>query len=99
MANYFVGTQAECEALIAKLDVLMGYPNPKTKTTTYAKAREHHSKPGTWFVIIVDVWSPLLDRRFTLIDIDDNSNANEKTSRSTWETLNAEEAWPNDDLP
>ena len=102
MADYFVGTQAECEALIAKMDILMGYPNPPTKTDTYAKTQKHDTLASTFFVRIKSVWAPALDSRIpvkkepgdTGVDMESVMAGNELTSRKTLTELEGEGAFP-----
>ena len=91
--EYFVGTEQECIDYIAKLDVMMGYPNPATKTVTYAKPIPHNGKPGTFMVRIKSVWAPGMNRQAMISDIDSVSSAKELT-RTTDETLKLEGAFP-----
>jgi hypothetical protein len=34
--KWFVGTEAQCNELVAAADTYYGYPNPRTKTQTWA---------------------------------------------------------------
>ena len=93
MINYFVGNLGQARAYINKMDAFMGYPNPETKTTTYANPIEHKGKGNTHLVVIKEVHSPKLKRQAKIKDIDDNSNANEKSKRKTREALEEEGAF------
>ena len=92
--DYFVGTLAECRAYIAKMDTMMGYPNPATKTTTYAKPIKHQGKPDAFMVPIKEVWAPKLKRQAFISDIDAASTVAERTTkRETTEQLKAQGAF------
>ena len=95
MADYFVGTEQECIDYIAKLDAMMGYPNPATKTVTYAKPIPHDGKAGTFMVPIKSVWGPALNRQAMISDIDSIGTVNEKL-RTSREALETENAFPKD---
>lgn len=92
--EYFVGTLAECQAVVAKLDTLLGYPNAATKTLTYGKCRKHENRANTHYVIIKEVWAPKLDRVGRISDIDSVSSVDEKSKRISRTTLDAEGAFP-----
>lgn len=89
--DYFVGTERECKDYIVKLDVMMGYPNPATKTDTYAKPIPHDGKAGTFLVPIKSVWAPTLNRQAMLTDINAVGTVKEKlrTSRTKLKLENA----------
>lgn len=92
--DYFIGTRAECESYIAKMDAMMGYPNPATKTTTYAKPVKHEGRADTFMVPIKSVWSPKLNRQAFIADIDAASTEAERTTRRrTTEDLEGEKAF------
>lgn len=57
MAEYFVGTQAECDDLVARMDTFLGYPNPDTSTVTYSIPQKHTAK-SLYFVRLKSVYSP-----------------------------------------
>ena len=99
MINYFVGNLGQARAYINKMNAFMGYPNPETKTTTYAEPRQHRGpgKGSDHLVIIKEVHSPKLKRQAKIKDIDDNSNANEKSKRKTREDLEKENAFDETD--
>lgn len=94
--DYFIGTQAECEAFIAKMDVLMGYPNPATKTLTYAKAKQHFTNKAEWFVRIKPVYAPKLKRYVSLTDMESVMVGKELTDRTTLNTLETDGAFEPD---
>ena len=92
--DYFVGTLAQCEAYIAKMDAMMGYPNPATKTDTYAKPVKHEGRADTFMVPIKSVWAPKLNRQAFVSDIDAVSSVAERTTkRIARENLEAEKAF------
>ena len=93
MAEYFVGTKKECEGLVAKMDLLLGYPNPETKTLTYARVRQHAAKRGVYFVIMKSVHSPIMGRKSTLTEMRAPLTSKERTSTS-FEALDLEGAFP-----
>lgn len=97
MTDYFVGILTECQSLIAKMDSMMGYPNPATKTNTYAKPIPHDAKPGTFMVPIKSVWGPALNRQTMISDIDAIGTTNEKL-RTSRATLEAENAFPEEKI-
>ena len=102
MADYFVAaSRAEADSYIARMDTFMGYPSPRTKTTTYSQAVQHAAQLGTFLVIIKSVWGPGLrgGSEATIADIDENSTADERTRRQTQEDLEAEGAFSEQVLP
>ncbi len=98
MTDYFVGTLKECNDLIVKMDAFLGYPNPATKTLTYAKPRQHEKLSGRFFVIIKPVYSPNLERKALLPEMSKDMSVKEKVW-VTGETLKAEGAFPKPTLP
>ena len=97
MINYFVGNLGQARAYVNKMNAFMGYPNPETKTTTYANPIEHKGKGNTHLVIIKEVHSPKLKRQAKIKDIDDNSTPGEKSKRKTREFLESEGAFDGSD--
>ena len=93
MTDYFVGNLGQTRAYINKMNAFMGYPNPETKTTTYANPIEHKGKGNTHLVIIKEVHSPKLKRKAKIKDIDDNSNASDKSKRKTRRPRERECVW------
>jgi len=57
MAKYrwFVGTEAQCNELIAAADTYYGYPNVQTKTQTWAVA-EANPENENEFTIPLNAW-------------------------------------------
>lgn len=95
--DYFVGTFAQCEAYIAKMDAMMGYPNARTGTLTYAKPIPHAKAPPLFMVPIKAVWGPKLGRRAQIRDIDANTTGAEMSARRSRATLKSEGAFDTDD--
>lgn len=92
--DYFVGTLKECQDYIAKMDAMMGYPNPATKTTTYAKPVKHEGRADTFMVPIKSVWAPKMNRQAFVSDIDAVSSVAERTTkRIARKNLEAEKAF------
>ena len=89
--DYFTGTQTEVEVFIAKMDTLMGYPNPATKTTTYTQPQQHHMDRNLWFARVKSVYAPKLGRMIkvrngpddTGVDMESVMVGGEKTIRNT----------------
>lgn len=105
---FFVGDNiGQCARYIGKMNDLMGYPNPATKTERYDIPRPHATQPGKCLVILKHhvetagkvtqrgVWSPKLNRRVTLDDFDSVSTPAEKSKRKLKSKLKAEGAFPN----
>lgn len=93
MTNYFVGSLIECNSLISKMDNIMGYPNPATKTDTYAIPRKHVSLANTYFVIIKEVHAPRLGRKIMLSEMTKDMSTKEKTWKNR-DILKSEGAFP-----
>ena len=91
--DYFVGTLAQCEAYIAKIDDMMG-PWRDSITITYAKPIPHASAPPLFLVIIQEVWGPKLGRQAFISDIDAASTGAEISARKKHSVLEAEGAFP-----
>ena len=54
--QFFVGTEAECIALIAKLDAEFGYPSGNT--STFAVPIQHDKDVNKFLVPMKDAYSP-----------------------------------------
>lgn len=98
MTDYFVAPLVAANAYINKMNILMGYPNPSTKTVTYAVARKHLNSPGMYLVIIKSVYSPNLNRNISIAEINAGSTVGEKTSRKSIEVLRSENAFPSNGI-
>ena len=94
--DYFVGTKTEVDNLIAKMDTLMGYPNPATKTTTYAKAKRNFTNNVEWFVLVKSVYAPKLGRNVSIADMESVMVGRELTVRATQKTLEIDGAFEPD---
>lgn len=81
--DYFMGTLVECTAYIAKMDILLGYPNPETKTSTYAKPVEHPKKPNTYYISLENSFGPKLKRRISYDELDDNMSPAQRGKKKT----------------
>ena len=95
--DYFVGTLSQCNSYIAKMDTMMGYPNPKTGTLTYAKPRPHANAPPLFLVPIKRVWGPGLGKMVDIRDIDKASTGAEISARRKHSVLEAEGAFDSED--
>jgi len=93
MINYFAHLKENCDAFIAKIDIMMGYPNPDTKTFTYSIPIQHKKINSKHMVILKPVWSPKLNRMTTINDIDNISDVSEKENRLSHEDLEEEGAF------
>lgn len=91
--DYFVGNLAQSNAYIAKMDTLMGYPNPATKTTTYAEAQNHENDASKYLVVIKSVHSPTLGRKILISEIDTGSSSADIIKRKNRSVLDAEGAF------
>ncbi len=94
--DYFVGANSgQCAAYIAKLETMMGHPNPATKTVKYAEMDMHQGpgNSGKCIVILESVWLPSIGRGALMSDIDSVSTAPEMAKRKTREQLEGEEAF------
>jgi len=58
--EYFIGTLAECDSFVDKMNTLMGYPNSEVKTERYSIPMKHDAKDDTYFVPIKSVYAPKL---------------------------------------
>ena len=96
MAEYFVGTFGECTSLVARMNTLMGYPNPETKTYRYAIPKEHAASSGTYLVIMKQVHAPKFSRRINMAEMLDKLTPVEKGQIKTREALEAEGAFTKD---
>ena len=96
MAEYFVGTLGECTSMVARMNTLMGYPNPETKTMRYAIPREHAASPGTYLVIMKQVHAPKFERRINIAEMIDKLTPVEKGQIKTREALETEGAFIKD---
>ncbi len=100
MSEYVeTATLGEAQAIIAKIDSLLGYPNEKTKTLTYANPLLHDldkSKQGAkrYLVIVKDgVGYPKLARNAVLADLNGRLTAKELGQKKTRQTLEQEKAF------
>lgn len=91
--DYFIETERECQDYIKKMDLMMGYPNPRTGVVTYAKPIKHDAKTGIFLVPIKAVWAPKLKRKAKITDIDKSSTAGEISKRKTRTALETEKAF------
>ncbi len=94
MKTYFYGNLASCNSLIGKLDSLLGFPDPTTKTDTYALPIPHDSIAGQFLVILEPVYAPALSRYINISDIDSVAKGREKTDRKDRSVLVNEGAFP-----
>jgi len=100
MADYLVfPNRGLANSAVTRMNILMGYPNPATKTVTYAEPIEHDAIPGTYLVILKSVWAPALNRNVTLDEINGELNPAELASIKTQQELEAEGAFPLEPLP
>jgi len=93
MINHFVHFEDACIGYIERIDAMLGYPNPETKTLTYAVPVQHQSKKSKFMVIIKPVHAPALNRHITIEDIDAITTSNEIKKRQTHESLLSEGAF------
>ena len=91
--EYFIGTLTECQALISKMDTMLGYPNAATKTLTYSEPREHGAKPGTYIVPLKSVFAPNFNKNASLQQIDAELSATELTRKTFISVLKTEGAF------
>ena len=92
--EYFVGTLSACESFIRKMNTMMGYPNPETKTERYSIPREHATKKGTWFVPLKAVIPPKFTAQPTLHILEVHIKTTKLKKKTTLNTLKAEGAFP-----
>lgn len=94
MTEYIVSPNfGVSNSINSRMNILMGYPNPPTKTDQYSEPREHANDPGTYLLIIKEVWSPLLNRQATVVDIEGELSPGELNTVKTRETLELEGAF------
>ncbi len=91
--EYFIGTLAQCQAFISKMDTMLGYPNPATKTLTYSEPREHTGKSGTYIVPLKSVFAPNFNGYASLEQIDAEMSATELTRKTFISVLKTEGAF------
>ncbi len=95
MTEYLVSPNLGLSTSVnARMNTLLGYPNPATKTDQYAEPQEHASDSGTYLLIIKGVWSPLLNRQATISDIKGELSPAELSAIKSGATLEAEGAFP-----
>jgi len=92
----YVTTQnfGNANSIVARMNILMGYPHPPTKTDRYTIPQEHASVPGEYLVIIKEVWAPALGRNATVADITGELNPAERNTITSREALEAQGAFP-----
>lgn len=100
--DYFVGTLAECQDYIAKMDTDLGYPNPATKTDTYALPAPHEVEKGVdgkdvYMVVVKGVYSHVEDKQLEDSDINLKSSENEKLKFKKQDVLKGEGAFDKDE--
>ena len=91
--EYFIGTLAECDAFVDKMNTMMGYPNLDTKTMRYSIPREHFSKSGTYIVTLKSVYAPKLKSNLSLETMYDQLTSKELSDKVTLSTLKSEGAF------
>ena len=97
MVDYVVTQNfGNANSIVVRMNNLMGYPNPPTLTERYTVPIEHASDPGTFLVIIKEVWAPALSRNATVADITGELNPAERNTIQSKETLEAQGAFPPD---
>lgn len=96
----YVETQnvGNAQSIVVRMNTLMGYPNPPTKTESYGPPDIHQldvNKTGAQkhLVVIKEVWAPSLGRNATIVDIDGQLSPGERNDIKTKEVLEAEGAF------
>lgn len=86
---------AEAEAIIAKIDSLLGLPDKENNTLTYAIPREHETRKGQYMIPIKSIASRKVRGGRPAIQelLDVLSTADKRTIKSR-EVLKAEGAFP-----
>jgi hypothetical protein len=88
------------QSINARMNVLMGFPNAEVKTDQYANPVEHAGDPGTWLLIVKEVGAPALPGGVaTVEDINGELSPAELNSIKSRETLEAEGAFPEPEIP
>ena len=100
MVDYLVFTdRGLANSINVRMNNLMGFPNRESKTDNYARIIEHFSDPGTFLLIIKEVFAPKLSRQATVVDIRGELNPGQINSIKTQEELESEGAFPDLDIP
>lgn len=50
IVKWYVGTQEQCEAIVASTDTYYGYPDARTKTSTWAIPEVNHFDETQWTI-------------------------------------------------
>lgn len=89
---------ADARALVTKLNSFLGYPNEATKTQRYTRVKEHETTRGQFLVLLKDVYSPLLQRKAELNEIELRLSDTERGAKRPKEELEKEGAFPVDEI-
>ena len=98
LREYFIGTEAECNAFVSKMDFMLGYPNVEVKTNTYSLPREHAAKTGTWYMLLKAVFGSKINGTSSLEMLDDEMSPTELGKKMTLLELTTEEAFPKNEI-
>jgi hypothetical protein len=110
MVDYVVTQDfGSANSIVARMNILMGFPNARVKTDRYAVPIEHATNAGEYLVPIKEVGAPAFDVGnpgdpdfvpgvATVEDINGNLNPGERNTIKSREVLESEGAFPEPEI-